>query len=316
LALAVMATGAAVTRAGDPVRAEVRSDGAQSATATASSTYEVPLWLENGRLVVPVQVDGLDSLRFILDTAAESSAVTRALAERLAVDPSRLRRMRVVGVGGTRVMTSVALRSLSVGGGAVAGVRAIVVEGSALGGDGGFDGLLGNDVLRGYDVEIDVAGGRLRLHGASGAGELPGGRSSTTLPMKAARSGFVAFDATLAGGAVHAILDTGAPVSLVNWRAAALAGVSPETRGLRERRSGTAGLDGVSLVTHEHWFDGLALGATRFPASVLRIADLPLFEVAGVAAEPAMLIGVDLLRACVMILSYSTRTVRLCAQRS
>jgi hypothetical protein len=72
----------------------------------------------------------------------------------------------------------------------------------------------------------------------------------------------------------------------------------------------------VAQETHEHWIEGLALGATRFPASVLRIADLPLFEVAGVAAEPAMLIGVDLLRACVMILSYSTRTVRLCAQSS
>lgn len=267
---------------------------------------------DGGRLVVQVGVDGIDSLRFILDTAAESSAITRAVADRLEIDASGVRRMRVVGVAGTRIMTSVALRSFAVGGERMSGVRALVLDDGALG-DGGFDGLLGNDVLRRYDVEIDVPRGVLRLHAPGTTHERATSRAPVGLPMKPGRAGFVAFEATLAGGSVHAILDTGTPVSLVNWRAAALAGVTTETSGVRERRGGTAGLDGVRATTHEHRFDGLAFGTARFPAGALRIADLPLFHVAGVAREPAMLVGVDLLRTCAAILAYSTRTLHVCA---
>ena len=268
---------------------------------------------EAGRLVVRVGVDGVDSLRFILDTAAESSAITRAVADRLDIDASRVRRMRVVGVAGTRIMTSVALRSLSVGGARIAGVRAIVLDDGALGA-GAFDGLLGNDVLRRYDVEIDVPGGALRLHAPASLQASADRSALIALPMKPGRDGFVAFDATLGGAPVHAILDTGTPVSLLNWRAAALAGVTPETSGVREGRGGTAGLDGVRATTHEYRFDGLAFGSARFPPGRLRIADLPLFRVAGVALEPAMLVGVDLLRGCAAILAYSTRTLHVCAR--
>jgi predicted aspartyl protease len=258
-----------------------------------------------------VAADTVDSLRFILDTAAESSAITTEVASRLGADASRVRRMRVVGVGGARVMTAVMLRTLSLGGAESRGVNAIVIDGRMLDRRGRYDGLLGNDVLRRYDVELDVPGEVMRLHdasAASGASPLP-----VALPMKAGREGFVAFDALVGGSPVHAILDTGAPVSLLNWHAAALAGVTTESDGLVERR-GTAGVDGASTPTYEHRVESLALGAARFPPMTLHIADLPLFRVAGVASSPAMLIGVDVLRRCAALLSYGTRTVRVCAQ--
>jgi predicted aspartyl protease len=288
-----------------------REHAADTVALEAGLPADAPLRLENGRIVVPVVVDGIPA-RFIVDTAAENSAIARALAERLDLDGSRVGRIRVIGVGGTRIMPVVALRTLVLAGAVVEDIRAVVVDGGLLGGDGGYDGLLGNDFLRRFDVEIDGPAGRIRLYTSANrdAGAL--GADLTAVPMTGMREGFVAFDAALSGSRVHAILDTGTPVSLVNWKAAALGGVSADTRGVRTRRGGTAGLDGASMETHLFTFDGLALGPTTFPRTTLRIGDLPLFAVAGVSDEPAMLVGVDLLRTCRVILAYGTRTLHLC----
>jgi predicted aspartyl protease len=303
-----------VEEAGGPA-AERPADAAERSTR---------LRVEDGRLVVQVAIDGVTGRRFIIDTAAESSAITRSLAERLEPDASRIERVRVVGVGGARLMATVALRSLALADTALTGVRAVVID-DALLGNGRYDGLLGNDVLRRFDVEIDVRGELLRLWSGSAPAETASGMgpsagaagaddSLVALPMTSPRAGFVAFDAALAGARVRAILDTGAPVSLLNWKAAGLAGVTRSTPGVRERTGGTARLDGAATVTHQYAFEGLAFGSTAFPRTVLRIADLPLFEVAGLAAEPAMIVGVDVLRACRVLLAYSMRTLHVCGR--
>jgi predicted aspartyl protease len=309
-ALTVMAGGALLA-----AREKTASAAASVTTPAADpdGPWRAALRLEAGRLVVPVEVDGVDSLRFILDTAAESSAITAEVAERLGPDASRVHRMRVLGAGGARIMTSLSLRTLALGGATVHGVRAIVIDGRMLDANGRYDGLLGNDVLRRYDVVIDAPGGVLRLY-EPGSAAAAGALLPVSLPMKPGREGFVSFDATIGGSPVHAILDSGTPVSLLNWRAAALAGISRETRGLRERPGGTAGIDGVSTATHEHRLEGVSFGGAPFQALTLRIADLPLFRVAGAASSPAMLVGVDLLGRCPLLLSYSTLTVYACAR--
>jgi predicted aspartyl protease len=309
IAVVALAFGACVGDAssGGPPATDGAGGGAApvGAAVAAGAAREARLRVEGGRLLVRVSVDGREGQRFIIDTAAESSAVARSLAERLAPDATRLGRVRVMGVGGARLLPTLDLLSLEVADVELSGVRAVVIDDALLGDD--RDGLLGNDVLRRFDVEIDVPAERIRLLPLDAAVPL-----RVALPMTSPRAGFVAFDATLAGRPVRAILDTGAPTSVINWQAAALAGVTPQSPGVRERRGGTTGLDGLPTVTHAHAFDRLSFGSTTFPATELLIADLPLFEVAGTAGEAAMIVGVDLLERCAVVIGYSTRTLYVC----
>jgi predicted aspartyl protease len=99
---------------------------------------------------VPVMVNGRGPYRFVLDTGASSSAISRSLARRLHL-PRTGERAEIAGVGGVEDAPIVTVRSWSVGGRALTGRHLPVLR---LGGgdEGRIGGLLGADELDDYAV--------------------------------------------------------------------------------------------------------------------------------------------------------------------
>jgi aspartyl protease/uncharacterized protein DUF4124 len=103
-------------------------------------------------IVVTVRVNGLRTLRLILDTGADTTLIHPLALSGIGVDPSRGRPVTVTGVTGAGDGHVVALESLEVGQArvgpmAIVAYDLIIREG---------DGLLGRDFLDQFKVTVDT----------------------------------------------------------------------------------------------------------------------------------------------------------------
>ena len=103
-------------------------------------------------IVVTVRVNGLRTLRLILDTGADTTLIHPLALSGIGVDPSRGRPVTVPGVTGAGDGRVVALESLEVGQArvgpmAIVAYDLIIREG---------DGLLGRDFLDQFKVTVDT----------------------------------------------------------------------------------------------------------------------------------------------------------------
>ncbi|MEW5931643.1 MAG: retroviral-like aspartic protease family protein [Gemmatimonadota bacterium] len=285
-----------------------------AAPARPSTGYtEVPLVWDSGRIVVPVRMGGHDSLQFLFDTAGGGSVVSPETVARLGIPAGAGDSVQVMGASGAVRLRRVPLPAVSVGGHTVAGITAVVTETGRFRRSAGpaYAGVLGNDFLRAFDVEVDVPGGRLRLW-RRGADPAPRpGAAPATVANLSPMPGFVMFDVAVGDSTVRAILDSGAHLSTLNWRAAAGAGVTRATPGLRTTRA-AGGISGDTVESRLHTFDRVGVGGFRFPPLEMRISDLPVFRALGLGDRPTMLVGADLLRTCRVFISYTEQRVYLC----
>ncbi len=292
-------------------------DAATTDAGVADTALAVPLAFVEGRLLSPVEIAGLGTHWFILDTAAGRSVISARLRRRLELPASDVRLSTVNGATGSSVMEFVRLPALRVAGDAHEGLWAVVADlpDFRTHEDRDVQGILGVDVLARYDVELDVPAGTLRLHPRDGSAASRLGARSAGVPFHSTvADGFVQFEATLHGDTVSAILDTGALAGTLNWHAAALAGVAPDSEGVRADARGAGGLNGTRIAAHRSVFEALCIGARCLPPTELRIMDLPVFHVLGSAERPALLLGADLLADCPLLLSYSTSRLHLCPE--
>jgi predicted aspartyl protease len=115
----------------------------------------VPFTLtDGGAVIVPVFVEGRGPHRFLVDTGANGSAVSRDLAGRLGLAPVAKR--LVVTPAGDETRLVVDLGRVSVGAAAADALLASIVDADRLWMDGAeVDGVLGQDFLARFDYTID-----------------------------------------------------------------------------------------------------------------------------------------------------------------
>jgi len=162
-----------------------------------------------------------------------------------------------------------------------------------------IDGVLGMDVLGDYTTEVDMPNRRLVLH--------PAGTTSWRTPDLVAfryhrlRGGQLWIDALIDGRRVAAIIDLGANLSFANVRA------TPEREEAALVVRAVVGAD-RHVATFAAMRDvPVAVGELGLVAQALLIADLPIFEVVGLADRPAMILGADVLGERRIVIAPSER---------
>ena len=195
-------------------------------------------------LEVDVQVNGT-TVRAVIDSGAQVSAIDGALAKRLRLPRTTALPFLAYGVSGSPAITHTVALDLTVPGFSASGVRAATLDLRRLSGIGGrdFAMLIGRDVLNRIVVEADMPGRRLRL--------LPPGvyqppRDALTVPIQI-RQGAPLVEVRIEDGpAVQVLLDTGAS----NLLALSTATVRRSGLTMAEGEMDSApsvGLGGVSL---------------------------------------------------------------------
>jgi predicted aspartyl protease len=240
-----------------------------------------------GRVWVPVTVDGKGPFRLVLDTGAQHSAVTLATADALGIPLDRFPHVMVHGATGSSVEPAISVDTLQVGDLMLQPATMPVVADVF----GGAEGLLGTEGMQDHRIYMDFrhdiisitrSKNRIAPEGFSTIRFLP---DALNLLVVRAQVGRVS---------VRAIFDTGAQATVGNLAL---------RKALRQHHSsGDADTeDRVQGATGE-WQTGIGavlspirLGSLTVHNAHVTFADLHIFQRWGIADEPALVIGMDLI---------------------
>ena len=246
----------------------------------------VPVALDvAGRITAQVHVNGQGPFAFMIDTGANRSAVSRALAERLALPILRTEEVHTF----TGPVSAPITRIASLRAGQVDGVRDAflpVLDGAVL---AGAEGILGADSLADRRMVMDMRRRTVRVEDAERRLRGGGWRS---LPARLRFGNLVIADGKINGVNTYVIIDTGAQTSFVNLAL---------VRALERRPYHVQAQTGTRLVSAGRpqrienflFVPEVDIGELEMHNITAYAADVHIFNIWGVTDKPAIVIGMD-----------------------
>ena len=262
-------------------------DLAPAARITSSEAAAGPTRRDaNGRVVAPVTINGQGPFRFIVDTGANRSVLSTALAQSLALTPTGMG--DVHSIDGVQSAPLVDVASLNYGL-VPLGRAALPVLGNAM--MGGEQGILGVDGMQGKRLRLDFEHRCIEIIPSRTAPMLRGwAQIRGTLRF----GHLVVVPARVENVHVNVLIDTGSDISLANtaFRVALERGHLARTPSQIERAytAGRPVLLGNAVVVPE-----LRLSTVTISDTTLYIGDFHIFALWELLQEPTLLIGMDVL---------------------
>jgi hypothetical protein len=140
-----------------------------------------------------------------------------------------------------------------------------------------LDGLLGSDILRSFDIDLDLPGRRMTLYQGQSCAAASPAWAPPYARIAAGRSpgNRLFFPVQLDGRAISALFDSGAQFSVLSPRTALALGVK-EAVLARDPQVTVRGADGEQLSAHAHRFFRLEVdgGKRSTPSNAARIPKL------------------------------------------
>jgi hypothetical protein len=256
--------------------------------AAAPAAAEPMILLPSGHPVAEVKVDGQGPFRFIIDTAATSTTVLPALRAALPGGLKVAGTQSLSGAAGQTQIETVSLGTIDVGPRSFTGLTAFSLPPSPID-KLQVHGVLGSDILARYALEMDLGNGSWHLHDSAA---VAGVDAMLTVPITLDEALTPRLSVRLDGVELPAVLDTGAQGTIINWAAAGLFGLTPGSKGL-DKGAAVQGVSAHATASATRRFGKLEAGAARLAEPKIVIADLPIFQVLGIADGPAMILGID-----------------------
>lgn len=242
------------------------------------------------RMAVPVTIGDNDDYRFVIDTGAERTVISRELADRLALGAGP--RVNLVSLSGRSQVSTVAIPALRFGRKREPKqVMAPALSYRHL----GASGLLGVDLLEGHKVLIDVDRRMMQVRPSRRSTRASMGRSSPNeiVVRAASRLGqLIVTDADYRGKRIRVVIDTGSGLSIGNMAMRRLIG----TRGTPLGRIPITSVTGQQVMAEFHQVDRFRLGGMQMTNAPMAFGDLEPFRTLGLDDAPAMLLGMDAFR--------------------
>ncbi len=239
-----------------------------------------------GRAVARISINGQGPFRFIIDTGANRSVLSRSLAERLGLTPSG--EDVVHSIVGPESATLVHVESLSFGSLRLSQGDTPVLDGPMLDGE---HGLLGVDGMSGRLLHLDFDKRCVAIYESAAQLSMKGWLS---VPAQLRFGSLLLVEGEIVGVRVNVLIDTGSDISIGNERfREALRDVAARSI---EYRDGHAFTFGRPLLLEESvWTPALRLGRTVVDGVHAYIGNFHIFDVWGLRDEPTVLIGMDVL---------------------
>ncbi len=283
--------------------------GAQVAPAPAPSppTYEPTTVIDTGidrtlRMTVPVTVDGRGPYAFVVDTGADRTVLSRELADHLDLQAGESATMHTMtGVGEVR---TVRVPTLEVGGGRNDDFNAPALAEANL----GAKGLLGIDSLQGRRVVMDFTKGTFTVSPSKVTREKI--EPDTIVVTARSRYGqLILVDSDIGGLPITVIVDSGAQNSVGNL---ALQRLLTKRKKVGSFAPITmTDVTGADMVAELALVDGIRIGGFTINDVAVAFVDAHPFKKFGLLNRPAMLLGMDTLRAFRRVsVDFAQRKVR------
>jgi len=255
------------------------------------------------RMTVPVSIGGQGPFRFVVDTGAERTVVSRELAQMLQLSPGG--DVMLASLGDVRQVPTAIIPRLDVGRRGVVDIRAPALLEENI----GAQGMLGIDSLQGQRILFDFERQELRI-ARSRAREERWPEGTIVVRGRTRLGRMILADANVDGQKVWAIVDTGSPVTIGN---AAL-----RNRLLARGRLNPGLPVEVTTVTGfkmnvDYTQTGrIRLGGAIFSNLPIAFGDLRLFRELNLTDRPAIILGMDALQLFSRVsIDFATRRVQL-----
>ena len=237
------------------------------------------------RMTVPVTIQGQGPFDFLIDTGAQATVLSLALADELRLHDRDT--ATLVGMASSRTVETTPIDEFTLGSRSFYIREAALVEGANI---GGADGILGLDSLQDQRVLIDFVNREIAIDDAKALG---GNRGYEIIVKARQRLGqLIITHAVLDYVRVAVIVDTGAQGSVGN--------VALLKKLRRPRSQGSTAMTDVNgqvLQGEIKIARRLAMGRVTLSDFPILFADSPPFRSLGLADEPALILGMSELRA-------------------
>jgi len=276
--LALALTGALFTPLMPASTEPVPVAGAEPAFATPTTLDRI------GRILVPVMINGQGPFRLMVDTGANRTTITTAIATRLGIDYAGAPTVILNGVTGSAEVPAVEIARIRAGDLVLDAQQILVVEPHLV---GEADGILGVAGLRDQRLFVDftrdiVTLGRSRFARDSDlrirADWVAGGLLGTQVQVGRVRA--------------LAVIDTGAQKSLGNR--ALQDALRADARGQQTTVYGTTE---ATMIGDIAAVPRIAMDGAVLKHVVVAFGDFHIFDVWGLNDTPALIIGMDVLGA-------------------
>jgi predicted aspartyl protease len=239
-----------------------------------------------GRSVALIHINGQGPFRFVIDTGANRSVISSALAAQLGLASSG--EGVVHSIDSEAPATLVNVDSLSFGTLRLSQGDTPVLDGPMLADQ---HGLLGVDGMAGRLLHIDFIKHCVEVYESPSQMPMQGWLS---VPARMRFGTMLTVEGDIMGVKVNVLIDTGSEISLGNERfREALRRVSARKV---EYHNGHAFTFGFPLVLEKSiWVPSLHLGRAVNSSVTAYIGNFHVFDVWGLQAEPTLLVGMDVL---------------------
>jgi tetratricopeptide (TPR) repeat protein/predicted aspartyl protease len=264
-----------------------------SFAACKRAAFDLQVTMLDARALIPAKING-EEVHFVVDSGAWFSIISAATAAqfKLKVGPAPFG-LTIRGIGGSAYPSVATVKTLTLANVDIPN-REFLVGGSEVGRGSGSVGILGQNFLEVWDVEYDLANGTIRLmkdHDCEKvmlaywvAPDQP--VSMIRIDAATPREPFTIATAYVNGVRIRVLFDTGAATSVMSLKAAARAGVMPDSPGVVDGGY-IHGIGGGAVKSYIAPFESFKFAdAEEVKHTRLRIADSDL-EIAD------MLIGAD-----------------------
>ena len=235
------------------------------------------------RMTVPVTIQGQGPFQFMIDTGAQATVLSRALADRLMLHDRDT--ATLVGMASSRLVETTPIDDFNLGTRSFYIRQAPVVEGAHI---GGADGILGLDSLQDQRVLLDFNKSYIAVADAESLG---GNRGFEIIVKARERLGqLIITSARLDGILVDVVVDTGAQASIGNMA------LLSRMRGRSLADNELTDVNGQTLSGRVKLVDELKIGRASLNNFGILFADSRAFHVLGLAERPALILGMEELR--------------------
>jgi predicted aspartyl protease len=270
-------------------------------TITDEPGSDVDLRRLGDRMGVDVTIDGAGPYRFMVDSGANRTVISRALAAKLGLEAEG--QLDLHSMGGMARVDAVRVPMLELGGIKTDPITAPVLDGANIGGAA----ILGIDALRGKRVVIDLVASKMTIRGSTRRIE-PAATGEIVVTARRRGGQLILADAQIGGERVDAVIDSGSDTTIGN--------LALQARLTAHRRAAAIPvtlLDVTGRVTPAMMapINDLRLGEIKLVNVPVAFTDAHAFHQFGLVKRPALLIGMDVLRAFRRVsIDFASRSIR------
>jgi predicted aspartyl protease len=243
---------------------------------------------KDDRMTVPVRVGGLGPYRFLVDTGADRTAVSREIVSKLGLPAAA--GVELHSVSGVSTVSTARVRNLELTHPPEQSIDAAVLDRANM----GADGIVGVDVLRSQRVQFDFEKQTMSIV-PSATSEFRSEPGTIVVSARRKNGRLIVTDADVDGHALTVVLDTGSEISIGNaaLRRTLIGGSLIDPQKTVELESVT----GAKITGDYMVVPAMKIGGIGLTNLAVVFTDAETFKQLRLQNKPALLLGMNAIRA-------------------